>query len=176
MKIILVMVMSLDGKITRGEDSHIHTWTSVEDQQYFSSVIEKHNAIIMGRKTYITARSGMKLSPDRLRIVVTKNPEKYRKQEIPGQLEFTKNNPREIVHNLEKRGYTNALLVGGESLNTAFFKEKLIDELWVTIEPIIIGQGHELLSQMEFDTHLQLVRMEKLNQKGTLLLQYKVDK
>ncbi|MFA6081552.1 MAG: hypothetical protein WC741_04055 [Patescibacteria group bacterium] len=43
------MLSSADGKTTKGNNDNIYTWTSVEDQRYFLSLIKKNNLIIMGR-------------------------------------------------------------------------------------------------------------------------------
>src|SRR5229473_1845068 len=132
MKIILAMVMSLDGKTTKWHDPHIHTWTSSEDQKYFSELIEKHNFIIMGRKTYEAAKSMIKHKPGKLRIVLTQNPQQY--TNIPNQLEFTDKQPEVLIKKLEQQGYKNALLVGGEHTNTLYLQKNLVNELWLTVE------------------------------------------
>ncbi len=63
MKVILVMVMSVDGKTTKWGDSKIHGWTSKEDHQFFFALLKRERLLIMGRKTYQAARLKMKLSP-----------------------------------------------------------------------------------------------------------------
>ena len=94
MKVIVAMVMSVDGKTTKWDETNIYTWTSPEDQKQFFSLIEENNAIAMGRKTYSAAKHLIKLSPLKLRIILTQKPELY--EDIPGQLEF-RSNPKEIV-------------------------------------------------------------------------------
>src|SRR3989344_5509114 len=94
MKIILVMVSSLDGKITWGEDPDIHQWTSKEDQDYFHNLIETNSLVVMGRKTYEAASP--RPQAGKLRIVVTNNPDKFKDKSIAGQLEFT-NEPVKVL-------------------------------------------------------------------------------
>lgn len=79
-----------------------------------------------------------------------------------------------MVKNLTKRGYEKALLVGGEQVSTQFFKESLVNELWLTIEPYIFGYGNSLLSNEKLNVSLELKTLKKLNNKGALLLKYKV--
>jgi riboflavin biosynthesis pyrimidine reductase len=45
----------------------------------------------------------------------------------------------DIVRTLEERGQCRILVEGGGELNFAFFKENLVDELYVTVTPRIIG-------------------------------------
>ena len=56
MKVIMVAVSSINGKITKGKDPNIYSWTSKEDSNFFFSLIKKHNLIVMGSKTYEAAR------------------------------------------------------------------------------------------------------------------------
>lgn len=176
MKIILVMASSLDGKITQGLDPNIYTWTSLEDQRLFSSLIEKHRLIIMGSNTYEAVKNRIKLVPDKLRIVLTKNPRKYKQFAIPDVLEFTNESLPQLVERLKKSGYAKLLLVGGAIINTQFFKNLLVDELHLTIEPVIFGWGKTLVEPVSLSVPLRLIQVKKLNQRGTLFLKYKVIK
>ena len=174
MKIILLDVMSLDGKLTRWKDSPASDWASPEDSAYFLKVIRQSKLLVMGSNTFAINRP--KPEKERLRIVMTREPEKYQKLAIPGQLEFTGETPKQLVKRLEKAGFKQMLLVGGQKLAMAFFRENLIDEFRVTIEPRIFGKGASLIEEVELDLRLQLFSFEKLNEQGTLLLKYYVRK
>ena len=174
MKVILVAVSSLDGKITKGDDTNIYSWTSKEDAKLFFSLIKKHNLIVMGRGTYEAARAIIKLSPDRLRMVLTRNPERFRRFAVKGQLEFTSDTPSELVKRMEERRFNKMLLVGGSAISSLFFKENKIDEVWVTLEPYIFGRGKNLVEEIDLDISLKLINLTKLNKKGTLLLKYSI--
>ncbi len=176
MHITLIMVSSIDGKTTRGEDPNVYTWTSPEDQKQFFSLIEEYGLIVMGRKTYENAKPVMKLRPGKLRVVLTREPEKYTAESIPNQLEFYSLRPKELVEILTKRGYSRMLLVGGGTINTLFFQEQLVNELLITIEPQIFGKGSSIVSGEFLDVQLTLQKAEKLNKKGTLLLRCRVVK
>lgn len=172
MKVILAMVASIDGRTTKWSNTNIHEWTSEEDKQCFSHLIEKHNLILMGRQTYEAAKSVIKLSPGKLRIVMTKNPQKYSHLSVQNQLEFTNDTPEYLLKKLQEKGYKQALLVGGAHISTLFFKRNLIHEVWITIEPVIFGQGNKLVLDDKLDICLQLKSIQKLNAKGTILLKY----
>jgi len=91
-------------------------------------------------------------------------------------LEFRNESPKKLVKELEEKGYKQMLLVSGGRLATSFFVENLIDELWLTLEPRIFGTGELFVQEKEFDITLKLLSHEKLNEQGTLLLKYKVEK
>ena len=46
---------------------------------------------------------------------------------------------REILNSLEKAGFENILLEGGGKLIGLFLKENLIDELYLTVTPWVLG-------------------------------------
>lgn len=170
MKVILVVVTSLDGKTTKWNLPDVHDLSSKEDQEYFFSTLAKNNLVIMGRKTFEVAKPDIYKNPKKLRVVITKNPKKYK--DVEGRLQFTSKQPEEILSDLEKKGFKQAMLVGGAEINGLFFKEKLVTEVWTTIEPKIFGTGNGLTAAQNLDVKLKLISSEKLNQNGTLLLKY----
>lgn len=175
MKLILVMVTSLDGRSTQqGKGTNIHSWTSKEDQDHFSKVVEHSHLLIMGSTTYEAARNGIQHKEGRLRVVITRDPSQYEKEKVPGKLEFTNETPTDLIKRLENEGYKEGYLVGGAHTNTAFFKERLISELWQTLEPKILGLGNGIIGEEELEVSLELLSIEKMNSKGTLLLKYRV--
>lgn len=174
MKVTMVMLTSVDGKITKGDDNNIYSWTSLEDQKYFFSLIKTHNLIVMGRSTYEASRPVIKLEKKKLRIILTRNPKKYSGQMIKGQLEFSDESPEKLVKRLSLLGYKKILLVGGGVINGLFLKQKLVNELLLTIEPRIFGSGKNIVEGQLLNTKLQLISIQKLNKVGTLLLRYVV--
>lgn len=170
MKVILVMVMSVDGKTTKWNDPNVLSWTSIEDQKHFTALIADSKVVVMGRKTYDSVKSSLKLSPDHLRIVLTSSVQ----CQIHGQLEFTSHTPKVILKELTVRGYDEALLLGGSEVNNAFLKVNLINELWLTVEPKLFGHGKSLAGDEQLNTSLKLINIKKLNPAGTLLIKYRI--
>ncbi len=172
MKIVLIFVATLDGKITRSGDPLIRKWASKDDQEYFRAVWKDSRLIVMGSSTYNADR--IKPAVNQCFIVMTSEPEKYKELEIPGQLEFLDNSPAQLSARLEEQGYKNMLLVGGAHIATSFLKEQLVDELWLTIEPRIFGTGSNFVIEEELDIELSLISCEKVNDRGTLITKYAV--
>ena len=166
------MVASLNGRITKGKNSDIYRWTSVADQKFFFDLIHKSALIVMGRSTYEAVRSRLKLSSERLRVVLTREPKRYAKFAKPGILEFSSENPKQLIKSLAKRGYKELLLVGGGEVNAAFLEAGLVDEILLTIEPVIFGTGKLMIADGKFNKNLKLIGVKKLNRRGTLLLRY----
>lgn len=170
MRVILMYVMSLDGKITKWSDGNAAEWASPEDTALFRKTITESDVLIMGGATYRAIRPAPQ--QERLRVVLTRNPSAYMGDTVPGQLEFTDEAPKEVVEQLVHAGHRQVLLVGGSGLATSFLKEKLVDELWVTIEPRLFGVGLPVVAAEQLDIALTLLEFSQLNAAGTLLLKY----
>ncbi len=175
MKITLLLVTSVNGKLTNGTSSPIYEWTSTEDRTHFFSLIEKNSLIIMGRKTYEAAKTVIKLEPGKLRVILTRHPEQFDTQSVAGQLEFSKESPKQLLTRLEKADYRKALLVGGSKTAGKFLIENLVTTLLLSIEPILFGTGQQFLQNEELNVQLSLTKVKRLNTRGTLLLNYRIN-
>lgn len=186
MKIILMMAITADGKIAKSSD-HFPDWTSKEDKKLFAEVTKRHGVVIMGDKTFFTLApkrssktgnvwygappSGSAFPnplPGRFLVVFTllKNPPETK------NVMWVGGDPRKVLKKLKKMGHKSAILGGGAYLNTQFLKKKLIDEIWLTIEPKIFGDGLGVFGG-DFEVDLKLTGVKKLNN-NSILVRYKV--
>lgn len=172
MKKILVFVSTLDGKVTKWGDPYVKSWSSRSDQEYFRKVWDESRLIIMGRNTFLA--DPIKPSEKRILVIMTSHPSDYSKYSVPGQIEFTKESPHDLTSRFSMEGYDEMLIVGGPTISTAFLKDQLVDELWLTIEPKIFGQGNWLVTGEKLDINLRLISLEKANDSGTLITKYAV--
>lgn len=164
MRIIMMMAMTMDGKIARSSD-HFPDWTSKEDKKYFWKISREHGVVMMGEKTFHTFPAPL---PNRLNVVFSleKNP-----KPVEG-VKWVTGEPEKVLEELEQMGYESAILGGGAYLNGLFLKKGLIDEIIVTVEPKIFGDGLSLFSG-KMDGNLKFMGMEKLND-DSFALKYKV--
>ncbi|MEO9147080.1 MAG: dihydrofolate reductase family protein [Ginsengibacter sp.] len=174
MKVILVFVSTLDGKVTKWGDSHVRKWSSKQDQEYYRQIWKDAQLIVMGSNTYIAEKFSP--SPQHLLVVMTKHTSKYNEYGVPGQIEFTDNDPKELVERFQKKEFETMIVVGGPHVATSFFEKQLIDELWLTIEPKIFGKGGNLVIEQKLDIDLKMISCEKVNDQGTLITKYAVIK
>ncbi len=172
MKTILVFVSTIDGKVTKWGDPHIRLWTSEEDRKYFTKIWSDARLIIMGSNTYIS--EAFRPILDHLLVVMTSHPDKYRSQVVPDKLEFTSKTPVQLTKLYKNKGHELMLVVGGAHVATSFLKDKLLDEIWLTIEPKIFGIGGNFAIEEKLDINLRLINIEKINKQGTLILKYEV--
>jgi dihydrofolate reductase len=172
MKTILIFVSSLDGKITKWGNPDVRSWSSRSDQEYFDSVWGNTRVILMGRASY----EARPVSPGtkHIFIVMTRQPEKFKDREAPGQLEFTDHPPLSLVQRFEDEGEERMLILGGPEIATLFLKENLVNELWLTLEPKIFGQGGNFVKDERLDIELELLSCNRLNEQGTQVMKYRI--
>lgn len=172
MKVTAAYVISLNGNFTKGEVGNPREWSSADDQEHYASLVKNHDTIIMGLSTY--KKLGAEAEPERLRLVLTKDPEQYAQFTVPGQLEFVSVTAEQLIQGLREQGRQNVLLVGG-GVNTQFLNAGLIDELYITVEPKLFGAGKQLFAGSKHDSQLRLLNATQLNDRGTLLLHYLIE-
>lgn len=176
MTITLVNVSTLNGKITKGDDLQVPGWSSLEDQKHFRSILEEFEVIIVGRKTYEASLKEGPVKTGKLRIVLTREPSKFKKKEVPGRLEFTKESPTSLAKRLQTLNFNKVLLASGSNLTSQFLKANLVDKVILTVEPLLFGKGTPIITESLLEVKLRLDSFRKLNNQGTLLLHYSVVK
>lgn len=170
MQVTLCAVTSLNGYIARPDGST--DWTSKEDLQLFKKLAHDIGVIIIGKKTYDIITRDVSLLDVSLRIVVT---HQALPLTPPSNTIFTSAPPKEILAIIKKRGFNSVIVAGGGQINSLFLRENLIDELYLTIEPIILVQGIPLLASAKFFSRLELLDIKQINA-HTIRLHYRVIK
>jgi dihydrofolate reductase len=173
MKVTLMMVMSADGKTTDGDKPGAGAWASPEDQKVFMAELDAHDCIVMGSTTYEAARTFIRPGAKTPRIILTRKPQKYLSEQRPG-LDFFNLTPQEVVRRAEEAGHKSLLLVGGSKTNARFLRTQVVDELLLTVEPLILGAGTPLVAPTGQKIKLTLLETRQLNPQGTLLLRYRI--
>lgn len=155
MYLTLMMASTADGKIAKNTN-HNADWTTKADKKQFIAMTKKIGTIIMGETTFKVM--GSRPLPGRLNVILTKN--LTDKTDIPGNLKYLTGAPADIIRQLENEGVTEAILGGGAYTNGSFLVEKLIDELMITYEPKIFGNGLPIFSGFDFDVNLELLEVK----------------
>lgn len=169
MKTILYMGITPNGYIAK-EDGNSE-WTSEEDLRGFFENSKKAGNIIMGKNTYHEVlKYGYFPFPEALNIVVSRED---RDNRWGDNVIFTDAAPREILTMLGEKGFDTAFLAGGGILNALFMREKLINEIYLDVEPLIFGKGIPVIAPSEFECELDLLEVKKLN-RNTVQLHYRV--
>lgn len=174
MKVVLAMSTSLNALVARenGEED----WLPSEGWDEFLVEAKKFDNFIMGRETYELVT---KLYPNynfdnvtaSKKIIVTTNKD-FKAQRNGYEIAHS---PEEALALLVNAGVETALLIGGGKLNTEFLTRNLVDEIWLTVNPIILGQGRPFIAPKDFEKTLKLEAVEQIV-KDRVLLKYSVTK
>jgi dihydrofolate reductase len=164
MKIFIIAALTADGFIGRDSD-HLSDWTSKADKHLFIKLTKEAGAIVMGSRTFATIGRAL---PGRRMIVYTSRPEHI---STPG-VETTTERPKDLVDRLTKEHVPGLAICGGREIYTLFMNSGLVQELYVTVSPVLFGSGISLFGNVQI-TNLELLE-EQLLDDATVLLHYKV--
>lgn len=167
-KIVLYIAASLDGFIAgEGEDL---TWLDrVEGQgdngyeAFYSGV----DILLMGRKTYdwIMANAEFPYAGKDC-FVFTHEPRENR-----DDVTFVSGDAAAIVSRLKEQTGKTIWLVGGGGLLKPLLEAGLVDEMILTIAPVVLGKGIPLFHEMEGERNLVLTGMAQYGQFAQLRYQ-----
>ena len=132
---------SLDGFIAR-EDGGLDWLKPFEGEEHgYAGFMSSIDALVIGRGTYDTVLAFPEWPYAGKRVVVcTRRPAEAAHGE-----EFWSGSPRALAEKLDGEGVKRVYLDGG-ALISSFLREGLVDELTVSVVPIILGGGLPLFS------------------------------
>jgi dihydrofolate reductase len=173
MKTVLIAVVTLDGCITRHDHPGAQGWASPEDQEHFRSATARCDVRVFGSGTYLPDRDSFlrSMRPGVRKIVLTSDPKRFDADVVPGQLEFTSETPTELVIRLADEGHQRCAVLGGGAIYGAFLRSALVDEIELTIEPLVFGSGTRLAGEEPLEQQFRLLSIGNLND-SSLLAKY----
>jgi dihydrofolate reductase len=169
----LFIATSLDGYIAKPNDD-LSFLKSVEkegeDYGYaeFTSTID---TIIIGRRTYDYVLKEIGLSHydngERKVYVITRT-----ERPDVGNIEFYNGNLAELVHKLKNENGKNIYCDGGAEVINALLKDDLIDELIISVIPVLLGNGTRLFKDGRPEQLLEFINAKTFDT-GLTQLHYK---
>lgn len=156
MKIILYMAISVNGFIARADDST--DWVTQTDWGELSSLVNKIGTVIMGKKTYEFSEDNFPYGVG-LNIVMTHD--KSLISNSPKVI-FTDQSPQEVIKLVKNLGCQNILIIGGGKINSAFLKNNLINEIYLSVHPFVLDDGIKLFHDLNIEKKLKLLEVKQL--------------
>jgi dihydrofolate reductase len=160
-KTCVFVATSLDGFIAREDDAldwleaankKIPKEEDLGYREFFDSV----DVLILGRITFEKALTFSEWSYSEKRVIVLSS----RQIQIPTVLQRTVSvlalSPVELIDKLSLEGVEKVYVDGGKTIQR-FLSANLIDEITITIIPVLIGKGKPLFSSVEKDIELDLI-------------------
>ena len=181
MKVLLYMAVSIDGIAALDSKTGIERYGSEEDKKFFIKASKKCDAVIMGKNTAFYKIKGV---PN---IILTHSAKDCRVE--PGndsvscsrltRASFDDNNriylcgsAQEVYEKAQGMGFKKVALLGGPATNINFLRAGLVDEIFLTVEPVTIGHGIRFLGE-PLESRWILAGTKSLNKGGTIVLHYK---
>ncbi len=166
-RILVYIATSLDGFVAR-ENGSID-WLPEDSESSYDAFYKSIDTVIMGKTMYEQV------------LTFGEYPYKDKKSFVFTRTSKNSDDNVEFVSDIEKfvqEGFPgagkNIWLVGGAKIIASFLKIGIVDEIITTIIPVLLGKGIPLFQNIENETKLELVKIEKYDQ--LVDLHYKVSK
>ena len=171
-KVILFIAASLDGYIAKpNDDLSFLSIVQQEGEDYgYATFIETVDTVILGRKTFDWVMTQVQQFPhaDKASFVITNTA-----RPAIGNIQFYTGNLQELVLRLKREQGKNILIDGGAQIVNQLLRKKLIDEMIISVIPVLLGSGTRLFEDERPEQKLQLISTKQFN-KGLVQLHYQV--
>jgi dihydrofolate reductase len=170
-KVILGVAVSLDGFI-EGPNGE-YDWCFTDQDYGLSDFFKRVDSIFVGRKTYemsLGMEGGIEGFPSFKEYIFSSTLDNVKEGST-----LIKGNAHAEVEKIKKERGKDIWLFGGASLTTSLLNLDLVDELWLSVHPLILGRGKPLFQNIESSIHLTLLDT-KTYSTGLVSLKYAVTK
>lgn len=169
--LILYISLTLDGYIAKPQDDlSFLSIVQKEGEDYgYSDFIKTIDTVIVGRRTYDwVVKQGYDFPhADKESYIITRT-KKYKS----GNVTFYNGNLQELVLDLKKKNGKSIFCDGGAEIANILWDYNLIDELIISVIPIIIGKGTRLFKEGCTERNLKL-QSSRSYDTGLVQLHYK---
>ena len=174
-KTILYIASSLDGYIA-GKDDDLSWLEPYQDVDYdFQGFYKNIGAIVVGRKTYdIEVKNGWDRVHQAPRIVLSKRVPVA--GSTPPDVAFMHDDLSAVLIAARKRaGRKDVWLEGGADVAQQFISQGRVDEIILTLAPVLLGDGIRLFDTMHAQPSLSLQNVRQFD-RGLVQLCYTIRK
>lgn len=155
-KLILYIACSLDGYIAKpNDDLSFLDLVAVEGEDYgYAAFKEGIDTVVMGRKTFewVWSEIGAVPHPDVDTYVLTRTA-----RPSVGKTHFYTDDLPTLIRQLKAQPGKHIYCDGGAQLVQSLLFERLIDEMIVSVVPILLGSGTRLFQEGYPEQHCQLL-------------------
>ncbi|WP_417610827.1 dihydrofolate reductase family protein [Owenweeksia hongkongensis] len=169
-KISLYIAASLDGYIAKpdGDIKWLVDFPNPEKDDFgYNHFIKEVETTLMGGATFRQIADFEEWPyPDKENFVLTRQ-----KGEESSLVTFVTSDVVDFVKELRKKKGGLIWLIGGGSINTIFMQNDLVDEIILTVVPIVLGDGIPLFAKGDLNKTLKLQKTEAFSN-GMVQLTY----
>jgi dihydrofolate reductase len=168
-KIVLGLAASLDNRI-EGPNGE-YDWCFTDQDYGMNEFLNSIDAIFFGRKSYemmLKAPGGEEMFKGKTNYVFSTDVKlQYADANVVSE------DVESTVSMLKSQPGKNIWLFGGAVLAKSLLQWQLVDELWISVHPIILGKGKVLFDNLESRVHTKLIESKAYNT-GLVSLRYAV--
>lgn len=169
-KVILYIACSLDGFISGpGDDLSFLELAEQEGEDYgYADFMKTIDTVVLGRRTYEWVMKHVPVFPhaDKQAFIITRTP-----RPSIGKTIFYSGDPESLILQLKNDKGKNIFIDGGAELVNSLLQKKLIDEMILSVIPVLLGDGIRLFSNKRPEQSLKLISA-KTFKKGLVQLHY----
>ncbi len=169
-KVILYIAMSLDGYIAKKDgDLGFLSMVEKEGEDYgYTDFVSTVDAVIVGRKTYDKVLSMGYDFPhsNKDAYIITRTA-----RDPIGSVKFYTGSLPALVAELKAKQGKHIFVDGGAEIVHELLKENLIDEFYISIIPILLGDGISLFKDERPELKLKLISTKQF-ETGLVQLHY----
>jgi len=160
-KCSVFIATSLDGYISRADGSidwlnrANATVPDGEDCGY-GEFIRTVDALVMGRRTFEMALTFDSWPYENTNVVVLSSRQVLIPERLAPMVTSSSETPSDLVSNLTALGHSHLYVDGGKTIQT-FLAANLIDEITITVVPVLLGSGRPLFGPLPMDAKLTLL-------------------
>jgi len=169
-RVILYIAMSLDGYIAKSDgDIGFLSIVELEGEDYgYADFIKTVDTVIVGRKTYdkVISLAGDNPYGDRDVYIITRSA-----KPPGGHLKFYTGSLKDLVHTLKRSDGKHIFVDGGAQIVNEMLSGNLIDEFYISVIPVLLGEGISLFKSGRPETDLKLIHSQYF-EKGLVQLHY----
>ena len=169
-KLIYYVAASLDGFIAREDGSFSDFVMDDEIVAHFMASLEQFGAVLMGRKTYEIGLAEGKTNP--YPMLESHVVSRSLKAESYPAVNTIASDIEDAVVNIKATAKKPVWLCGGGELAGKLNEIGLIDEVWIKLNPIVLGKGIPLFGGRGIPGFLTLTDQQVLKS-GVVVLKYK---
>jgi len=157
MKVSVFCGVSVDGFLARPDDTFDFLLAGEQEPHGFKEFLASVDVVVMGRRTFeVVSKLGhLQLYGNKPMIVLSVRPLEFARQGTATVKQMS-GEPREIVMQLELRGFRHAYLDGGLTIQR-FLAAGCVSRLVITRVPVLIGSGVPLFGPVPRDIELRHV-------------------
>lgn len=176
MKLSVFIAMTLDGYIAR-KDGSIDWLVNCTDKHNknedfgYNDFIDSVDVVVLGKKSFNSVLKFENWPYSNKKVFVMSRSNLIIPDTIKNNVFQFHSSAKDLVNRLHQLNIGRAYIDGGMIIQS-FINECLIDDITVTIIPILIGEGRPLFGKIKRDINLDLINQHNYN--GLLKLQYNI--